>query len=641
MSLPALPPCPAAPSSCPRTPAVLAAALLRRLFMLLCLLAGLAALQPAWAQETLALDYLAEPGAAGAQPLSLAAVRALPESAWQHAPAGGASLGYSDKTHWFRARVLQRDPTELRRLLEIAYPVLDRIELHLQVTPAGQPPSWHKELVLGDKQAFELRPVRHANFVVPVDIPLGAELEVLARVTTSSAVQFPLLLWTPATFHPHAEDTNLLLGGYLGLMFGLLAYNLILWASVRERGYLLYGLWVISIAGCITSLKGLSFQYLWPHATQWNDTAIVVLLALTGASGSAFAADFIRIVPGPRWRRWAIHCTTGASLLVAAAALVLPYSVAIRTAISSSVVAIFILTVLALLRAREGYAPARIFLLAFGSVLLGGVLLALDKFGLVARSVFTENALQLGSAMEVLMISLGLASRLNEERELRVKSQIEALKAQREAQELLEARVNERTSALEQANRRLAELSMTDGLTAIPNRRFLDQALEHLIGEAIGSKRSLSLALIDVDHFKQFNDTHGHLAGDQCLQVVALELQRQAHRTEDLVARFGGEEFCIVMPHAGPDGALTVAERMRQAVQALAVPTSVGAVGITVSIGVCSLVPRTPEDLAVLLKATDEALYRAKRNGRNQVVMQLGDAATPAPAPNPQALDLR
>jgi diguanylate cyclase (GGDEF)-like protein len=290
----------------------------------------------------------------------------------------------------------------------------------------------------------------------------------------------------------------------------------------------------------------------------------------------------------------------------------------------SAVMAIGLVTMVAALRAHEGYRPAQIFLLAFGCVLAGGAILAANKFGLIERNLLTEHAAQIGSAIEVLLISLGLAARLNEERSLRESAQAAALRVQHEAREQLESRVRERTIELEAVNRKLSQLSMTDGLTAIPNRRYLDDVLARELEQATTAGKSLSVALVDVDHFKMFNDTHGHLAGDLCLQSVARELQAQALRNDDLVARYGGEEFCVVMPGAGPDGAIAVAERMRAAIQALAVDTGYGAVGITVSIGVCSLVPNHPDDLASLLKTADEALYRAKRAGRNRVVLNAG-----------------
>ncbi|OYT89832.1 MAG: diguanylate cyclase [Burkholderiales bacterium PBB6] len=588
---------------------------------LLSLLLALPAISHAMpAREAVAMDYFEDP----AGQMTADQIRQLPASAWQSTGNHNAKFGYTRSVFWFRANLTHDGHGSTRRLLEIGYPVLDSIDLWLSAVPDNGSEQAQQHQHLGDKLAFADRPIRHRNFVVPVTLQAGGTLALLARVETSSSMQFPLELWDPDAFASHDQDTMLLHGGYIGVMGGLLIYNLILLITVREKVYALYVAWVAAIGTFLTTLTGLSFQYLWPEATAWNDTALVVLLGLSGATGCAFAATFMKLQPLPAWRLSAVRALVVMNLVATAAAFVLPYSVGIKFSIVSAVLAIGLVTVLAALRANEGYKPGQIFLLAFGCVLAGGAILAANKFGLIERNLLTEHAAQIGSAIEVLLISLGLAARLNEERSLRESAQAAALRVQHEAREQLESRVRERTIELEAVNRKLSQLSMTDGLTAIPNRRYLDDVLARELEQATVAGKSLSVALVDVDHFKMFNDTHGHLAGDLCLQTVARELQAQALRTDDLVARYGGEEFCVVMPGAGPDGAIAVAERMRAAVQALAVDTGYGAVGITVSIGVCSLVPNHPDDLASLLKTADEALYRAKRAGRNRVVLNAG-----------------
>ncbi|MFZ2990035.1 sensor domain-containing diguanylate cyclase [Ideonella sp.] len=588
------------------------------LWLLALLLAGLLAGWPggAHAQQALHLDYLVE----SAGPMDAETVRQLPASAWQQTSTTDLALGYTAEAHWFRVH-LPGPPSgsgPAERLLEIAYPLLDHVELTLSRTHANGTTE-HQPLRLGDKLPFAQRPLQHANFVVPVSLPPGGSVEVLARVRTSSSLQFPLRLWAPEAFHQHNAHTQLLQGGYIGVMLGLLVYNLILWLTVRERSYLFYVIWVGSLAGCLTSVSGLSFQYLWPEATQWNDTAIVVLLSLATLSGAAFATDFVRLGSMPRWQLRLARGLIGLTTVNLLANFFLPYSLAIQLSVCNTLLMIAVFCGLIGIRAAEGYAPARIFLLAFGAVLLGGVMLILGKFGLIERTVLTESAAQIGSAIEVLVISLGLASRLNQERAWREAAQANALRVEAEAREQLEARVTERTEALEQANRKLSALSLTDGLTGIPNRRFLDDSLERVLAQARAARRTLAVALVDVDHFKRFNDNHGHLAGDACLQAVARELQMQAQRGDDLVARYGGEEFCVLMPQAGTEGALIVAERIREAVSALVIETSCGATGITVSVGICCLVPGEDCQAPLLLQRADEALYQAKRNGRNRV----------------------
>ena len=172
---------------------------------------------------------------------------------------------------------------------------------------------------------------------------------------------------------------------------------------------------------------------------------------------------------------------------------------------------------------------------------------------------------------------------------------------------------------------RLKRMASIDGLTGIANRRHFDEVVEKEWRRCSREKAPLSLLLLDADHFKRFNDSYGHVAGDGCLRAIATQLDSMAQRPGDLAARYGGEEFLLLLPNTTFDGALRVGERLRALVEGLAIPheTNDGAV-VTVSIGVASTWPDDPDaasrDIGDLLLRTDAALYRAKGSGRNRVV---------------------
>ncbi|MEU8081871.1 diguanylate cyclase [Catellatospora citrea] len=183
----------------------------------------------------------------------------------------------------------------------------------------------------------------------------------------------------------------------------------------------------------------------------------------------------------------------------------------------------------------------------------------------------------------------------------------------------LERKVAQRTEELTAANRRLELLSTTDALTALANRRRLEEILHAEWDSALHTGRPLALAMVDIDHFKLYNDHYGHPAGDDCLQRVAAELTRNL-RAGDLVARYGGEEFAVVMPGLDTEAARGAAERLRIAISDLAEPHVLARSGIvTVSIGVAAMTPRPDRDPDDLVGLADVELYRAKRNGRDQV----------------------
>lgn len=195
--------------------------------------------------------------------------------------------------------------------------------------------------------------------------------------------------------------------------------------------------------------------------------------------------------------------------------------------------------------------------------------------------------------------------------------------------------IRERTEELKRANEHSTELSLRDGLTGIPNRRMFDASLKQEWRRAMRDKTPLSLILGDVDFFKNYNDAHGHPQGDQCLIAVAAVLQGQIQRPADLTARFGGEEFAVILADTDAQGAGHVAQALRQAILDLHLEhgQSEASPLVTMSFGVASMFPE-PEDgdegMTELLRRADQSLYQAKRSGRDRVVVWNGDTTDPS-----------
>ncbi len=198
----------------------------------------------------------------------------------------------------------------------------------------------------------------------------------------------------------------------------------------------------------------------------------------------------------------------------------------------------------------------------------------------------------------------------------------QTLELRRAVDELSRAQgeVVEKNRLLEVANERLEELSLHDDLTAIFNRRRLQQALDEEWNRARRQRSPLAFVLLDLDHFKRLNDSRGHREGDQALRAVAHHLAEHARRTGDLAARFGGEEFALLLPGSDIQGALRVAEELRAGIEALGLPHPEAPGGrLTASLGVAALTPGPEDRPETLIEAADAALYRAKTEGRNRV----------------------
>jgi diguanylate cyclase (GGDEF)-like protein len=171
----------------------------------------------------------------------------------------------------------------------------------------------------------------------------------------------------------------------------------------------------------------------------------------------------------------------------------------------------------------------------------------------------------------------------------------------------------------------LERISLIDGLTSIANRRHFDQTLEKEWIRALHKGDIISLALVDIDFFKKYNDCYGHLAGDKCLQMVGSILKESLYRASDLAARYGGEEFVVLLPSTTQAEALMILERIRSNVEELRIPHEMSEVAehITVSIGVASIWPGSDKVSSDLIRQADAALYQAKNSGRNRVCCEL------------------
>ena len=169
------------------------------------------------------------------------------------------------------------------------------------------------------------------------------------------------------------------------------------------------------------------------------------------------------------------------------------------------------------------------------------------------------------------------------------------------------------------AEQELAQLAATDALTGLANRRTLDQVLRHEWFRAQRSGMPLSLLMIDADHFKDFNDRHGHQGGDDALRSLAKVISTHVRRPADLVARYGGEEFSVILAETDSRGAQQIAENIRSAVEQLPLRTDAES-PMTVSIGISTWTTKSDISLEQLLFAADKALYQAKESGRNRVV---------------------
>lgn len=545
---------------------------------------------------------------------TLADVLAQPPSAWQDKGERSFNHGYSSSTFWLRIGLPQW--ADGPRYLGIANPLLEHLSLHRQRPGGGVA----EPVDMGMARPFSERPLPFVSFVMPLsDADSGATLWL--RVRSRTSMQVPLNWWDASEFTRHQQLLSLFHGSYLGVIAAMLAYNLLLFLAIRERAYLWYLGWMVSISVFVLTLNGSAYQWFWPDAPQWNLAVLPASLSLAIACSVGFLVHFMRTDDQPQPGETLFWWLCLGNLALAAASPVLPYQTAIISAIAMAMLAVLAAVAAAAVRALRGNFSAQYFLIAFSFVIAAGVVLALNKLGLMARTFLTEHATEVGAAVEMVVLSLVIIARLNHQRHQREVAQADLLETQRRLTTELEVRVAERTRDLQDANARLTELSQTDGLTGLFNRRYLDMQLPLDLRRMARSNAGIAVMLIDIDHFKHFNDTHGHPAGDACLQAVASALNAQLPRIGDTMARYGGEEFCVLAPESTEEGAIALAEKLRAAVANVPVPIDLQSATVTVSIGLDWHRADHTSTASAVLKHADRALYMAKAAGRNRVCL--------------------
>ncbi len=493
-------------------------------------------------------------------------------------PADGPALtfGIGAAPHWLALTIHNPQPQVLQRRLVVGTTWLDQLDLYL-VGTAGPGAHW----LSGDTHSEHPGLAPALGYRHRLQLPSGDSL-LLLRVATPDPQVITLVL---------ADDSQLerlqLLKAYLyGLLYGFLlalcGYNLMLWLGLRERSYLYYVLYLSSLLLCNVAYTGHGLMWLWPNQVELQRYIILALMVQFTAFGLLFAGRFLELERlRPHWLRplrlFAAAAIGGQLLLIwgdhqHGAALLAFWAVTLFSLL-------MILLGLSMVRSHPG---GRYFLLAtlFGG--LGAGITSLTVWGQLPYTQLGYHAFEWGVVFEATLLALALARQVRHYQQLSARSSHEA---------------------------------RHDLLTGLLNRRGFIAGAQPLWSTANRRQRPLSLLMVDLDHFKAINDSHGHAGGDQALQAVARLLAEQS-REGDLVGRWGGEEFVVLLPETSLAEALVLAERLRLAIAALPAGSCGGAT-LTASLGVAGRNGNT--SLEQLVAEADRQLYLAKEQGRNRV----------------------
>jgi len=358
-----------------------------------------------------------------------------PENAARYVPCTTEfpSFGFNSSSYWARFDLRNDLPRDDRWFLELEYPHMDVFEVYYKDAGGA-----YVRKQTGDSYKFARRELLYRNFVFSIPVPKGASMTVYLRFAGSCSKQFSLTLWAPEAFAEKAIREKLLLGIYYGIIMVMMFYNLILFFFIKDKSYLLYVIYIASYGLVQMAYNGMAFEYLWPDFPQWHNISLPFLIGLAIFFMAVFTQSFLHVWEKARTMFWLL-----AGVMVIGAGTMIysvfgDYLTAIESAMKLMVLAAVVIIASALVSMARGYRPARFFIIAWLFFLCGLVLIALNKLSIIPVIFITEYANQIGSAIEVTLLSVALADRINIINQEKKEAQLATIEAQEKYKLLVE-----------------------------------------------------------------------------------------------------------------------------------------------------------------------------------------------------------
>ncbi|WP_052452235.1 hybrid sensor histidine kinase/response regulator [Noviherbaspirillum autotrophicum] len=365
--------------------------------------------------------------------------------------ADSINFGMSSSAVWLRVTLRNSSAADIERRIEIAFPQLDNIALY--VPQQGG----YSKMTAGDAYPFAQRPLAHRYFVFPLQLAAHSDTTVYLRVASDSSLDVPATLWEPQAFETESLRQYIGQALYFGMWLALGLYNLLLFVSLRDRSYFYYVMFTATSALSLLSYSGIGFQFLWPQSPHWANISSMIGFASNGLALLLFQRHLMATQATVPALDRVMLAFMAANVLQMIGFIWLPFSPMVKVGIAIDALNMLFSALVAIVCLRRGQRSARVFLLAFGALVLTALLTALRSFGLVPTNFFTTNGMQLGSALEMLLFSLALADRFNLIRAEKEAAQQQLVDSLKRSERMLEQRVEERTAELSRTNAELRE----------------------------------------------------------------------------------------------------------------------------------------------------------------------------------------
>jgi len=408
-------------------------------------------------------------------------------------------FGFTNSVIWLKQTVRYERNNDVHKewLLSLEYPLLDYISLYVQKNHETIQ-TFHS----GDKLPFNQRAFDSRFFRFPLMLEPDQDLVIYWRIQSESSIHVPLILTTFKEMNISDQKEMLVLGIFYGILLLLFLYNLVSFFIIGDKSYLYYVFFVFSYSLMQITFDGLGIQYIWPGSDWLINDALAVFVGMSVISAIMLGQIFL----DSKTNTPKLHHLLNGIIIIALVALVLSpfslYTVTIKIVTGLAIITPILLMILGFITYRMGYKLARIYLISWIVFFLATMLLAFNKFGFIPSHWIVDHAQQFGVLIKVFVLSIALGMRMY-------------------------------------------YLAFHDNLTGLGNRNALDRVVNRAIFFASRKKKNFSIMFLDLDDFKDVNDSMGHAAGDLLLKKLAIKLKKRL-RSQDTLIRQGGDEFIII-----------------------------------------------------------------------------------------------
>ncbi|MDO3721125.1 EAL domain-containing protein [Marinobacter sp. chi1] len=479
---------------------------------------------------------------------------------WQHLKGGSPNFGYIDETVWLRFPV--PDESSLN-LLEISYAHLDQIRFFLLADGKVV-----DRITAGDRFPFDQRPILHRHFLFPFERTERADYEILLQIRTSGAIQVPLRFWNDKAFFEEAFIEDQVHAIYYGILTTVIFFNLFVFVALRERVHLLYSLSTMGYLLLIGTLNGIAFQALWPDSPMIQNQAMLLSIPAALLFTLWFARAYLNIGATSRALEKTVDAAIGINAAAAVATFMLDYSIAIQLVVGLSIPSSLLLTIVGPQQWLRGNRQGVYYTLAWGLLTLGSAITAANKLGFLPNNFLTLYAMQIGSALQAILLAMAMAIKLLQERQDKIEARDAELRAM---------------AARRDAELRLMEHALHNPLTGLPNRACFEMALNDLMLRKPGHRHGVTV--IHLNNLDAITKTLGHNNSEELLTLVSRHFNRtistipgviaveQAENQSHFLASLDPKTFAFLVDadvaEGAPDDVVRVLEELRTPVDYL------------------------------------------------------------------------